>query len=242
MILPTAAELTQIHPSLLEPDALPGLWQGPNLTVSDVIEYFATRRNISIDHQSYVEGMSIPMAPRAVVEQSIDAAVQAGSLWLTTTNAGFCAEEIPAGLVSDDSSMHKPPQAISPLDILPAALPDAWKNDVTSAAAIAAALSKKANLPLPWLSDMMLLWMVHFKLDTWSGQPIVVHGPGSTSGGAGAVKIRTRDTKPISTMPWLPLRFVAQGQLDVDGFQQDLAARANGTSSALQQVLDSSSQ
>lgn len=223
VILPAAAELTQIHPSLLEPDALPGLWQGPNLKVSDVIEYFATRRKITIHHQSYVEGILVPMAPRAVVEQAIAAAVQVGSLWLTTTNAGFCAEEIPAGLVSDDSVLHKPPQSISPLDILPAALPDAWKNDVTSAAAIAAALSRKANLPLPWL------W-IRRSLDGafQAGYLERTADSGvwpSDFGGAGVVRIRTRDAKAVSIMPQLPLRFVAQAQLDADELQ-DLAARA----------------
>jgi hypothetical protein len=53
-------------------------------------------------------------------------------------------------LVAGDAVLQAPPDPISPLDLLPTSLPDAWKGAGTDALSIAVALSKKAGKTLPW--------------------------------------------------------------------------------------------
>jgi hypothetical protein len=60
------------------------------------------------------------------------------------------AEEIPTGLLNGDAQLQPPPEAISPMAIVPDVLTDAWSNGTATALSISVALSKKAGKPLPW--------------------------------------------------------------------------------------------
>lgn len=46
--------------------------------------------------------------------------------------------------------MSAPPPPIPSTDVLPAAVPDAWSGGETTAVGVAAALSRKLGMPLPW--------------------------------------------------------------------------------------------
>jgi hypothetical protein len=46
--------------------------------------------------------------------------------------------------------LRPPPAAINVLELLPAALPEAWSDGATTAGALAEVLSRKLGLPLPW--------------------------------------------------------------------------------------------
>ena len=77
-------------------------------------------------------------------------AVKQGKLWLTSGQASILAEEIPAGLLTDDARLQPPPQPIPAADVTPSNLPEVWSGETATAIAIAVALSKKAGTNLPW--------------------------------------------------------------------------------------------
>ena len=92
----------------------------------------------------------MPRAERGVVEAAVRAAVKEGKLWLTSGPASVLAEEIPAGLLTDDARLEAPPPPIPATDILPANLAEVWGEKTTTALAISVALSNKAGKNLPW--------------------------------------------------------------------------------------------
>lgn len=150
VVLPEAAELSEVPPGLLVPATLPGLWAGDSVTVADVIAYFAGGHTVSVPREGYAETIVVPKAKRSVVEVALAEAVKQGTLWLTNGPASILAEEIPAGLLTDDARLQAPPAPIAATDLLPEALPQAWAGGVTTGIALSAALSAKAGPNLPW--------------------------------------------------------------------------------------------
>src|SRR5205085_861998 len=57
---------------------------------------------------------------------------------------------VPPGVITDDARLRKPPAAVPVAGILPEQVPEAWREGATTAAAVAAALSRKAGGTLPW--------------------------------------------------------------------------------------------
>ena len=150
VVLPESAELTEVEPGLLAPGVLPDLWKGDDIAVSEVRGYFSGGKVIKVARQGYDEPVTIPRAPQAVVDAAIALAVKEGKLWLTHGQTSFLAEDIPAGLLTDDARLQPPPDQVSANDVLPANLPDAWVGETTTARAIADALSTKVGKALPW--------------------------------------------------------------------------------------------
>jgi hypothetical protein len=150
VVLPAAAELTEVSSGLLSPQVLPSLWDGQSITVKDVLDYFAGGKIVKVKHEGYEEPIAIPKAGKALIESAIEAAVKEGQLWFTSGPASVFAEEIPTGLLNNDAQIQSPPEAISPMAIVPDVLPDAWSNGTATALSISVALSKKAGKPLPW--------------------------------------------------------------------------------------------
>src|SRR5208337_3166686 len=89
-------------------------------------------------------------AARKLLEGTVAEAVKQGKLWLTSGQASILAEEIPAGLLTDDVRLQPPPQPIPAADVTPSNLPEVWTGETTTALAIAIALSRKARTNLPW--------------------------------------------------------------------------------------------
>jgi hypothetical protein len=150
VVLPEAAELADLPPSLLLPQALPGLWSGDELAVSTLFAYFAGGHVVQVARQGYEEPVTIPKADRAVIEKAIGAAVQAGQLWLVAGQASLWNEPVPPGVISDDAILRPSPASIAVAALLPEQLPEAWSNGGTTAAAVADGLSQKAGRTLPW--------------------------------------------------------------------------------------------
>src|SRR5262249_14336276 len=48
VVLPEAAELAEVAPSLLLPDTLPGLWEGKSLPVGRIMDYFAGGKVVQV--------------------------------------------------------------------------------------------------------------------------------------------------------------------------------------------------
>lgn len=154
LVLPEAAKLEEISPHLLEPGALPELWQKsgasvplansatatepadsrmatgtvaqPFITVQAVIDYFSGENVIQVQREGYTEPQTIPTADETVVETAVAKAVEDGKLWLANGPASVLGEEIPAGVLTKTAILQQPPAPISAAEILPENLPDAW--------------------------------------------------------------------------------------------------------------------
>ncbi|MGE0825940.1 MAG: DUF499 domain-containing protein [Candidatus Binatia bacterium] len=150
VVLPEAATLTDLASGLLTPQMLPGLWEQAEITFADLYAYFSGGRVIKLPREGYEEPVTIPKVERAIIEAAVQTAVRDGTLWLTSGPASIFAEEIPAGLLTDDARLQAPPPSISALEISPENLPEAWSDETTTALAITVALSKKAGKTLPW--------------------------------------------------------------------------------------------
>jgi len=150
VVLPENAELSDLPFNLLTPNSLPDLWTEPTITLNTVLDYFAGGRVVKIQKQGYEEPLPIPKVDRAIILPAVSEAVKDGKLWLTSGPASIWAEEIPAGLLTDDAVLQGPPPVILSTEVLPGSLPDAWQGEITTALAISTALSKKVGQILPW--------------------------------------------------------------------------------------------
>jgi len=150
VVLPEQAELTEIVPDLLSQNSLPGLWPGMEIMVQQVYDYFSGQHVVHVQKQGYEEPAIIPKAGHAVVDLAIQEAVKRGLLWLVSGPASIYAEEIPVGLLMPGCTLLPPPARLSPMDVLPERLTEAWQSEITSALAISAALSTKYSKPIPW--------------------------------------------------------------------------------------------
>jgi len=150
LVLPEAAELTELAPGLLAPKRLPGLWPGDEITVKAACGYFGGATVVQVDRGGYQEPMHIPKAAQEVVEKAIGTAVADGTIWLLSGPASICGEPIPAGVLSAAGKLCVPPAIIAAAEILPENLQDAWKDGIASGLSIATALSVKAGKTLPW--------------------------------------------------------------------------------------------
>jgi hypothetical protein len=150
LVLPEAAVLTDIAPSLLAPKKLPGLWTADEIAVKAVFDYFGGNTVVQVDRGGYQEPMQIPKAAQTVAETAIAAAVAEGAVWLLSGPASILGEPIPAGVLNASGKLCVPPAVIAAAEVLPENLADAWKDGVASGLAIATALSVKAGKTLPW--------------------------------------------------------------------------------------------
>jgi hypothetical protein len=157
VVLPETITLTSLPTSLLLPGALPELWHGAELTLRELYDYFACGRVLTIQRREpggseYPDEIAIPAAERSAIDTAIEEAVKEKRLWLISGTGSFLAEDLPAGILTDDAYVQLPPQPIAPAEILPENLVEAWPGEVTTAQAIADALSTKAGKTLPWVT------------------------------------------------------------------------------------------
>jgi hypothetical protein len=135
---------------LLAPHKLPELWPGDEITAQAVLDYFAGGKIVQVEKGGYSEPVQIPKASQEVIEKAIADAVENGSIWLLSGPASILSEAIPAGVLTPAARLSVPPAIIPAAEILPENLPAAWKDDETTALAVATALSQKAGKVLPW--------------------------------------------------------------------------------------------
>jgi len=150
VVLPENAILSELPAGITTPNALPGLWEKPTITLKGLLDYFSGGRVVKVQKQGYEEPLAIPKAERSIVVDAVSEAVKDGLLWLTSGPASIWAEEIPAGLLTDDTALQAPPPVISSIEVLPPSLPNAWQGETTTALAISTSLSQKAGLTIPW--------------------------------------------------------------------------------------------
>ena len=150
VVLPEAASLTELTPALLPPGILPGLWDRGAILYKDLLDYFSGARVVQEKKDGYEESIHIPRAERVIVEAAVHTSVKTGYLWLTCGPASILGEEIPVGLLTDDTQLQSPPMPIPHIDIFPERLPEAWKEGMSTAMTISVAISNKRGKTLPW--------------------------------------------------------------------------------------------
>ena len=150
VVLPEAAELTELNPTLLHPKTLPGLWANEAITFSTLCAYFSGTNVVKVQKAGYEESLVIPKVGRPLLEAAIHTLVHDGKLWLSNGPASMFAEPIPDGILTDSAHLQAPPASIPPMEILQPNLPEAWSGEVTTALAIATALSSRLGKTMPW--------------------------------------------------------------------------------------------
>lgn len=188
LVLPQHAQLSDISYELMVPGKLPNLWDGDEINLRKIIDYFSGNKTVKIAREGYEEPFIVPKAGKEAVEAAVKTAVLKGKLWMLSGPASIFGEEIPAGLLAEDSLLLNPPQPISPMSILPTNLPEAWTGDITTALAISVALSKKQGRTLPWLIIREVLSGA-FKVRILERTEDSGHWP-CDGASAGAIKIR----------------------------------------------------
>ena len=221
LVLPEAAELTEITPALLAPKKLPSLWPEEEITVKAVLDYFGGKTVVQVERNGYQELMQIPKATQEVVEKAVSSAVEGGAIWLLSGPASIFGEPIPAGVLSAAGKLCVPPAVIAAAEILPENLPGAWKEGTASGLSIATALSVKAGKTLPWKTvrdvlggalqarfleleagsqtwpcDFPSAQFVKVKVSAGGGKGGTGGGTGGTSGGSSPVLIADTDLEP----------------------------------------------
>ena len=150
VFLPEAATLSEISPTLLAPGILPGLWSTDEISVQDVINYFAGGHSVTVPKEGYDDTVFIPKGEPSIVEEAIAAAVERGVIWLINGPASIYREAVPVGLLGSSATLSRPPEPVAVTDLMEASIPDAWRDGKVSALAIVTALSAQLGKPLPW--------------------------------------------------------------------------------------------
>lgn len=150
LVLPEAAELSDLPAALIVPGKLPALWSNGEITVRGLADYFGGAKVVQVDRGGYQEPVHIPKASQAVVDTAVSAAVEGGNIWLLSGPASILGEPIPTGVLSAAAKLCTPPAPIAAAEIMPENLIGAWKGKVASGLGIATALSVKGGKTLPW--------------------------------------------------------------------------------------------
>lgn len=151
LVLPESAELTDLAPELLRPNVLLGLWKPDKaLVFKELCEYFSGATVVKVDKGGYEEPQPIPKVGPELLEAATNEAVETGLVWLMAGQASIWKEPVPAGLLNDSTQLLAPPVTVPVAEVLRESVPDAWKEDETTAIAIATALSQKSGQNLPW--------------------------------------------------------------------------------------------
>lgn len=191
VVLPKAAELTDLPPSLMAPGALHGLWDDKDsITLADARAFFDGAHQTEIQREGYTEPVTVPKAEAKVVDETVRGAVRQGTVWLTSNGSSLLGEDVPEGLLTPDARLHVPPSPLSPSEILPENLPSAWPASVTTVQHVATALADAKNETLPWIT-------VRTAIDGAFKAGLLERTPDSgpwpcDAGGAAAVKVRGR--------------------------------------------------
>ena len=150
LLLPEAAALSGIHPDLLQPGKLPGLWASEEVSVQQVYDYFAGGHTVALPREGYEETLVIPACEAAQIDAAVLQAVEQGLVWLTSGPASILSEPVPPGVLSAAATLRPPPVRIPVGEMMAESIPEAWQDGRTNGLAVATALSTKHGVTLPW--------------------------------------------------------------------------------------------
>ena len=150
VFLPESATLSDIDPTMLGYQRLPGLWPADEIRVQDVTDYFVGGHSVTVPQEGYEDTIFIPKCEPPIIEKTISEAVELGLIWLINGPASILAEPVPAGVLGPSATLNAPPEPIGLNELMLNSIPDAWKDGKTNALALITALSSKRGKTLPW--------------------------------------------------------------------------------------------
>ena len=150
VVLPQRATLSNLPSTLLAPDALPALWEDGRFTLACARRYFSGDHTVTIAHEGWDEHIAIPRCEEETLQAALACAVAAGTVWLVSGPTSCWKEEAPVSTLRGEGDLLPPPPTVAPQELTPEALPDAWENGETNAAAVVRALSHKQGAAVPW--------------------------------------------------------------------------------------------
>ena len=148
--LPDNAKLSDLDPGLLSHGILPSLWTREEITLAEMLDYFEGGHTVTVQKEGYDDIAVIPGCAPEVVEEAVAAAVERGNIWLTNGPASVFQEQVPTGILTNQATLNRPPEAIPVTELTSDSIPDAWKDGKITVLAIATALSAKEGKTLPW--------------------------------------------------------------------------------------------
>ena len=149
-VLPEKAELASLPELLLAPDALPGLWTDGRVTLRQIQDYFSRGHTVTVAIEGYNETLSNPRCSESAIDVAVERAAAAGIVWLVSGPTSCWREPVPLSSLGENTTLRPPPEMIEVREFLPDAVPDAWENGETNAAAIVRALSHARGEAVPW--------------------------------------------------------------------------------------------
>ena len=132
------------------PGVLPELWTGAQVTLPDLVAYFAGGHAVRIPKEGYDETRVIPRCSASAVQDAVRRAVEVGIVWLTNGPTSVWKEQIPYGVLDDNAVLHPKPDPIAVQELVDDALPEAWRDGATNGIALTQALSRARGKTLPW--------------------------------------------------------------------------------------------
>ena len=226
LLLPEAAALSGIHPDLLQPGKLPGLWASEEVSVQQAYDYFAGGHTVALPREGYEETLVIPACEAAQIDAAVLQAVEQGLVWLTSGPASILSEPVPPGVLSAAATLRPPPARIPVDEMMAESIPDAWQDGATNALGVATALSTRHGVTLPWptvrtvIDDAIRAHWVELGADSspWpsdfaGARHVVLVIPADD-------KLREGRRQPDATKP--PGLLTAEAMLEANGIQ-DLA-------------------
>ena len=220
LVLPEKAALATLPQNLLAPDALPGLWADGVLPLQSAISYLSGKHVVSIPQNGYEDRRAIPKCDEEILRESIEFAVKAGTVWLTSGPASFCKEDIPFGAIDSKTVLRAPPDPIPAQELMDDALPGAWVDGETNGALLLQALSQARGEAVPWgivrdsiSAAVQTRWLESAETPVWDEISFAA---------AGQWKLRRPEQMPVPPSPSDPQASSAV----LDGAQiQDLAGQ-----------------
>ena len=210
--MPHQATLSNLPVSLFAPNALPGLWKSDRLTLDAARRYFSGSHTVTVPREGWDEHIAIPGCAEETLQEALACAVAAGTVWLVSGPTSCWKEEVPASVLRGEGELLPAPALVAPQELTSEALPDAWKNGETSAAAIVRALSQKQGSAVPWglVRDSLGDAVRSRWLETAGGD-----GPATEYEAAGTWLLR----KPEEGAPATPEPEVADWEMDATQVQ-----------------------
>jgi hypothetical protein len=152
--LPSSAAIDRLPALAVLPESLGGLWPSDDSPVmlSTLCGWFDGTHEFEETQQGVVEKHPLPKVDYKAVHQAVAEAVEQGKLWLVFGNDSVLGEKPSAIQLDPSASIRRPPQPLRSLDLLPAALPDAWSGETppkTTVGGIYASLKTLRSVPWP---------------------------------------------------------------------------------------------
>ncbi|HEY8899225.1 MAG TPA: DUF499 domain-containing protein [Chthoniobacterales bacterium] len=192
--LPQDASVDRLPAAAVLPESLGGLWPQDDSPVqlSTLCAWFDGTQEFEETQQGVAEKHPLPKVDYKAVHQAVADAVEQGKLWLVFGNESVLGERPSTIQLDPSASLRRPPQALRSLELLPAALPDAWSSDPSPKTTVAEIYSAlKAQRGMPWPSRQFV--------DVLNGainQGVMLRGSGS-----GEIKSAFGDAAVVISVP-----------------------------------------